>query len=38
MRGLEGIEEAVTANVADPAEQQQLRAALNQEPVDDQPS
>lgn len=38
LRGLGGIEEAVTANVGDPAERQQLMAALNQEPVDDQRS
>lgn len=35
LKGLEGIEEAVTGNVRDPAEQQELLAALHEEPVDD---
>lgn len=37
LRGLEGIEEAVTGNVRDHTEQQQLLAALHEEPVEDHP-
>lgn len=35
LRGLKGIDEAVKGNVRDPAEQQQLIAALHEEPVED---